>query len=79
MVNVSRMQVPCVIGAISWIITGTKKRCRFVATPPGNFFPEATFSGVKYRYNDSFISIIFTENYRDVATNLAKQESIKSR
>ena len=57
MVNVSRMQVPCVIGAItdshsdvlivcfifdwmilivniSWIITGTKKRCRFVATPP---------------------------------------------
>ena len=25
------------------------------------FFPEATFSRVKYRYNDSFIIIIFTE------------------
>ena len=122
---------------ISWIITGTKKRCRFVATPPyivltdlsisyhyndhiapGNtasalcrlsvqvqlcslniswfffvcgckcrdfflisntsrqlfswlktliskdikFFLEAPFSRVKYRYNDSFIIIIFTEN-----------------
>lgn len=72
MVNVSRMQVPCVIGAItdshsdvlivffifdwmilivniSWIITGTKKRCRFVATPP---YIVLTDLSISYHYNE---------------------------
>ena len=72
MVNVSRMQVPCVIGAItdshsdvlivcfifdwmilivniSWIITGTKKRRRFVATPP---YIVLTDLSISYHYNE---------------------------